>query len=88
MTSRPDIRRLIVVCFILICSFPAFGQSAARNESSLRIKPEEYKQRRTLLMAKMEPNSIAIFKSKDPSNRSNDVNYLYRQESSFLYLTG
>ena len=39
-------------------------------------------------MARMEPNSIAIFKAKDPSVRSNDVNYLYRQESNFLYLTG
>lgn len=39
-------------------------------------------------MSKMEPGSLALFKAKDPSVRSNDVNYLYRQESNFLYLTG
>lgn len=88
MTSRPDIRRLLVVCFILICSLTAFRQSAAWSDGALRIRPEEYKQRRALLMAKMEPSSIAVFKAKDPANRSNDVNYQYRQESSFLYLTG
>jgi Xaa-Pro aminopeptidase len=88
MNSRTDIRRLLVASFILMCALTAFGQPAANNAGPLRIKPDEYKQRRSLLMAKMEPNSIAIFKAKDPNNRSNDVNYLYRQESNFLYLTG
>jgi len=39
-------------------------------------------------MSKMEPNSIAIFKARDESVRSNDVNYLYHQESNFHYFTG
>jgi len=88
MTSRPDVRQLLVVCFVLFFSFTAFEQSVARNDGALKIRPEEYRQRRALLMAKMEPGSIAIFKAKDPANRSNDVNYLYRQESNFLYLSG
>lgn len=88
MTSKPATARVFVFWFILFCSFTAFGQSAVKSDDALKIKPEEYKQRRALLMAKMEPNSIAIFKAKDPANRSNDVNYLYRQESNFLYLTG
>jgi len=77
----------VAVCLALIgLAMPFYG--AARMQDDNRIKPEEYKQRRALLMSKMEPNSIAIFKAKDVSNRSNDVNYAYRQESNFLYLTG
>jgi len=88
MNSLPNVRQHLVVCFVLFFSLTAFEQSVARNDGSLKIRPEEYRQRRALLMAKMEPGSIAIFKAKDPANRSNDVNYLYRQESNFLYLTG
>ncbi|MCX6134026.1 MAG: aminopeptidase P N-terminal domain-containing protein [Ignavibacteriales bacterium] len=88
MTSRSAAARLLVAWIIAISTLTAFGQSPDNTAEALRIKPEEYKQRRALLMAKMEPNSIAIFKAKDPANRSNDVNYLYRQESNFLYLTG
>jgi Xaa-Pro aminopeptidase len=80
MTIRHASRWIIVVCFILLSDLPTFAQ--------IQIKPEEFRQRRATLMTKMEPNSIAIFKAKDPVNRSNDVNYLYRQESNFLYLTG
>lgn len=80
MTTRLASRWIIVACFVLLADLPTFAQP--------RIKPEEFRQRRALLMTKMEPNSIAIFKAKDPVNRSNDVNYLYRQESNFLYLTG
>lgn len=88
MNSQTARRNLFTACFILICSLTVFAHPVAGNNSPLGIKPNEYKQRRALLMAKMEPNSIAIFKAKDPANRSNDVNYLYRQESNFLYLTG
>jgi Xaa-Pro aminopeptidase len=52
------------------------------------IKPDEYQKRRALLLSKMEPNSVAVFKARDAALRSNDVNYAYRQESNFHYLTG
>jgi len=88
MTTQQAVRRVIVVCLILLDTVTLLGQLSPKSENQVRLKPEDYKQRRALLMAKMEPNSIAIFKAKDPNNRSNDVNYLYRQESNFLYLTG
>ncbi len=88
MTKRYDTRWFLVTCFLLFSSLTVLAQVTRNAEAPARIKPEEYKARRALLMSKMEPNSIAIFKAKDPSNRSNDVNYLYRQESNFLYLTG
>jgi Xaa-Pro aminopeptidase len=52
------------------------------------IKPEEYRQRRSALLAKMSPNSIAVLRSRDNTPRSGDENYRYRQNSDFLYLTG
>jgi len=52
------------------------------------IPASEYRQRRDSLLANMEPHSVAVFRANDPDHRSNDVNYRYRQESNFLYLTG
>jgi Xaa-Pro aminopeptidase len=80
MTIRHAVKWGIVACVLVLSSITAQAQSG--------ITREEYRQRRAKLMSKMEPNSIAIFKARDASIRSNDVNYLYRQESNFHYLTG
>ncbi len=80
MTTRLVPRWIFVACLLVLGGITAQSQSG--------IAPEEYKQRRALLMSKMEPNSIAIFKARDASVRSNDVNYLYHQETNFHYLTG
>jgi len=39
-------------------------------------------------MAKMDPNSIAIFRAQEYANRSGDIDYRFRQNSNFLYFTG
>jgi Xaa-Pro aminopeptidase len=88
MIRRFPQRPMLVVACLLFVVFGSAAQKSTPATEHLRISPDEYKQRRALLMSKMEPSSIAIFKAKDPSVRSNDVNYLYRQESNFLYLTG
>ena len=80
MTTRPALRWYAVAFFLLFNGIAAQAQSG--------ITPEEYRQRRVVLMSKMEPNSVAIFKARDASVRSNDVNYLYHQEPNFHYLTG
>jgi Xaa-Pro aminopeptidase len=49
---------------------------------------EEVVRRRKELMQQMEPNSIALLCAAPPSTRSNDTEYLYRQNSDFYYLTG
>lgn len=49
---------------------------------------EEAARRRQELMQQMEPNSIALLCSAPMSTRSNDTEYLYRQNSDFYYLTG
>ena len=85
------LHRLLFV-FLIAFEFTAVPFLAAQSKEQQRkpagISPDEYRQRRAVLMSKMEPNSIAVFKANDPDNRSNDVNYPYRQESNFLYLTG
>jgi len=52
------------------------------------ISQTEYRQRRQLLMQQMEPNSIAILPAAPVSNRNNSVDYPYRQNSDFFYLSG
>jgi Xaa-Pro aminopeptidase len=53
-----------------------------------RIRPEECRQRCSTVMAKMDSNSIAIFRAQEYANRSGDVDYRFRQNSNFLYFTG
>ncbi len=65
--------------------FPAADDVGGRKAS---IPPDEYRQRRQALIEKLEPHSVAVFISRTPAVRSNDVNYRYRQESNLLYLTG
>ena len=51
------------------------------------IEKSEYQQRREQLMAKVG-NGTAIFHSAPMAVMHNDVEYVYRQDSDFYYLTG
>ncbi|OQX33713.1 MAG: Xaa-Pro aminopeptidase, partial [Candidatus Sedimenticola endophacoides] len=48
----------------------------------------EFKRRRRQLMRMMEPNSIAILPTAPVARRNRDVDYAYRPDSDFYYLTG
>ena len=48
----------------------------------------EFKRRRCQLMRMMEPESIAIIPSAPVSSRNRDIDYPYRPDSDFYYLTG
>lgn len=52
------------------------------------MKQSEFKRRRTQLMKMMGKNSIAILPSSSQVARSRDVDFPFRQDSDFLYLTG
>lgn len=54
----------------------------------MRISNAEFVRRRKMLMAHMEPNSIAIVPAAPERPRSRDTEYHYRQDSDFLYLSG
>jgi len=49
--------------------------------------PSEYRQRREQLMVKIG-SGTAIFRSAPAAVMHNDVEYAYRQDSDFFYLTG
>jgi Xaa-Pro aminopeptidase len=53
----------------------------------MEISASEYAQRRQQLMAKIG-NGTAIFRSAPTAVMHNDVEYIYRQDSDFFYLTG
>ncbi len=53
-----------------------------------KIGLSDYARRRKELMALMEPGSIAILPGADFKVRNNDVEYAFRQNSDFHYLTG
>ncbi len=77
--------RLKVILFILGFSFTQQSFGCIENDE---IKAEEYRQRRTSVMTKMDSGSVAIFRANDIDNRNADVDYKYRQNDNFLYLTG
>ncbi len=52
------------------------------------VKPTEFARRRKKLMQHMGRNSIAILPSANEQVRSRDVNFPFRQDSDFFYLTG
>ncbi len=53
-----------------------------------KIKAAEYAKRRQRLMAQMEPNSIAVLPASPVCIRNASVEYKYRPDSDFYYLSG
>jgi Xaa-Pro aminopeptidase len=49
---------------------------------------EEFKRRRRALLKQMGRDSIAIVPTAPVRMRNNDVEYAYRPDSDFFYLTG
>jgi Xaa-Pro aminopeptidase len=52
------------------------------------IPQSEYARRREALMAQLAPNSIALLPAAAAVTRNSDVEYAYRQDSDFQYLSG
>lgn len=52
------------------------------------ITPGEFKKRRNSLMRRMKKNGIALLSSAPAAPRNRDVEFPYRQDSDFHYLTG
>jgi Xaa-Pro aminopeptidase len=71
-----------ILSLIFILLFIQQVQSKAQNEDKLI-----YKQRRGILLNQMD-GGIAIFKGAKSINRNGDVEYPFRQNSDFYYLTG
>jgi Xaa-Pro aminopeptidase len=54
----------------------------------LSLNTDVFAKRREEFMRRMEPGSVAVFPSAPEVQRNLDVEYEYRQESNFYYLTG
>lgn len=52
------------------------------------IGRDEYRHRRRRLMERMPAGAVALIPAADTKARSRDVDYLFRQDSDFWYLTG
>ncbi len=57
-------------------------------EAVAGIPEAEYRQRRERLAGLLDTSSAVVLRAAEPRQRSNDVNYRYRQESNLFYLTG
>ncbi len=55
---------------------------------SQKIRPAEYRRRRAALMSMMTPGAVAVVPAAPVRLRNRDTEYLFRQDSDFLYLTG
>ncbi|MCI0515117.1 aminopeptidase P N-terminal domain-containing protein [candidate division KSB1 bacterium] len=77
----------ILTWFVLSLSWLRV-EAGAGEKFSGKIDAVEYQARRNQVLTQMDPHAVAVFRAASTRLRSNDVNYPYRQESNFLYLTG
>ena len=64
------------------------NRMAGKRRTRKKIGLSDYARRRKELIALMEPNSIAILPSASLKRRNGDVDYRFRQDSDFHYLSG
>ncbi len=69
---------------LLLSAVPAL----AADYPPLSPDPAAFKARRERFMAQLPPKSVAILRSAPMRTMTNDVEYVYRQDSDFYYLTG
>ena len=94
----------IAIIWIIIAAFLLSGLSAAVFSQpsagpAIRVTPQaprftdaerqaELAKRRAAVAEKMENNSVLVLLSAEPKIYSNSVDYVFRQENNFVYLTG
>lgn len=73
---------------IVAALFMLAGVALGLDYQPLTPDPAAFKARREKFMAMLPPDSIAILRSAPMRNMTNDVEYTYRPNSDFYYLTG
>lgn len=84
LINRKRLLRIGLILFFLASPLP--GQTGIKQIEG--IGEEEYRDRRERMASALDSNTAVVMKAFDARMRSNDVNYRYRQESNFYYLTG
>ena len=69
---------------LLACALPALSL----DSPVLTPDPAAFRARREKFLGLLPPKSIAVLRSAPLRTMTNDVEYLYRQNSDFYYLTG
>lgn len=64
------------------------SQAISSHRNSKSIGQQEFARRRRMLLKKMGKGGVAILAAAPVRMRNREVEYPYRQDSSFLYLTG
>ena len=86
-------RRIVLGFTLLGASVPPSVASAQDFDAPVRyeddfLSADFHRSRRDAVMAALPENGIAVLFGAPTRNRSNDVDFEYRQSSDFLYLTG
>ena len=72
---------------IILISMP-LGRALAQDYPQDFLDREFHRKKRSEVIKKMPPNSVAVFFANPVRNRANDVEYIYHQDPDFYYLTG
>ena len=85
--------KLLLPLLFVVLSADARAQKGGQYEHYTiydgdHLSPSEYAKRRKKVLEKMEQGSAMLVRSADFRNRSNDVDYEFRQRNNLLYLTG
>jgi Xaa-Pro aminopeptidase len=83
----------ILAILLLPAALPLRAQEAGRYGHYTVYEPDnipraEYAARRARVMSSLDPTSAMLVRAADDRNRSNDVDFQYRQRNSLLYLSG
>jgi len=87
MLSLRQLRRTFFFIVVSLCSVTAQDLRYIEYDTDF-ISPSVYKARRESLMAKIGTEGLAIFYSNWERMRNGDVEYQFRQDDNFYYLTG
>lgn len=80
--------RRLFLAVAMVWAAAAIAQTDYPVFETDKITPAEHRQHRETVKAKMDEGSMALFFTNPEMNRNNDVDFLFRGDSNFLYLTG
>ncbi len=84
--SRSGLASALRTAILLALSFA--GELPAVDFPPIQPPPAMFRAHREKFLSKLPPNAIAVLRAAPVRTMSNDVRYLYRQDSDFWYLTG
>jgi len=80
----PQIKLIVTLVLVLVCGTTASSMSKKEN-----LPSDEFARRRAVFLEELrELDACAIFHTAPQYQRNHDVEFPYRQDSDFFYLTG